>query len=398
MIPREMSKIAKQRAREFPVLTIVGPRQSGKTTLAKACFPSYGYVNLEDPETRDMAENDYRRFFAVYKPPLIIDEIQRVPNLASAIQPMVDERRAVPGQYILTGSHQPMLKQTVTQSLAGRSAFLELLPLTFGELAQGPNKPKTDPDSLILRGTMPELATSAMEASTYYRNYLNSYVERDVRLLANIRSTSAFNRFITLLAGRVGQLLNLNSMSGEVGVSHTTLGEWIDVLEASFIVFRLQPYHSNIGKRLVKTPKIYFTETGLASYLLGLRTAGQVARDPLRGNLFENLVVSELMKRIRNAGGGDELFFFRTSDGIEVDALLRTGDGFRPIEIKSAMTQTASLEAGLKRYLALQPESIAPTVVYAGRDLPAGKSGIEYRNFLSHSPSSRGRHFPIIRR
>ena len=345
-----------------------------------------------------MAENDYRRFVAVYKPPLIIDEIQRVPNLASAIQPMVDERRAVPGQYILTGSHQPMLKQTVTQSLAGRSAFLELLPLTFGELTQGPNKPKTDPDSLILRGTMPELATSGMEASTYYRNYLNSYVERDVRLLANIRSTSAFNRFITLLAGRVGQLLNLNSMSGEVGVSHTTLGEWIDVLEASFLVFRLQPYHSNIGKRLVKTPKIYFTETGLASYLLGLRTAGQVARDPLRGNLFENLVVSELMKRIRNADSGDELFFFRTSDGIEVDALLRTGDGFRPIEIKSAMTQTASLEAGLKRYLALQPESIAPTVVYAGRDLPAGKSGIEYRNFLSHSPSSCGRYLPITRR
>ena len=382
MIPREMSKIAKQRAREFPVLTITGPRQSGKTTLAKACFPSYAYVNLEDPETRELAENDYRRFFAVYRPPLIIDEIQRVPKLASAIQPMVDERRAVPGQYVLTGSHQPLLKQTVTQSLAGRSAFLELLPLTFGELAQGADRTKTDSDSLILRGTMPELATSGMEAYTYYRNYLNSYVERDVRLIANIRGTSAFNRFIALLAGRVGQLVNLNSMSAEVGVSHTTLGEWLDVLEASFIVFRLQPYHANIGKRLVKTPKIYFTETGLASYLLGLRTAAQVARDPLRGNLFENLVVSELMKRIKNADSGDELFFFRTSDGIEVDALLRTGDGFRPIEIKSAMTRTASLESGLKRYLALQPESIAPTVVYAGRDLPAGKSGIEYRNFF----------------
>ena len=382
MIPREMSKIAEQRAREFPVLTITGPRQSGKTTLAKASFPGYGYVNLEDPETHEMAESDYRRFFAMYKPPLIIDEIQRVPKLASAIQTMVDERRSVPGQYILTGSHQPMLKQTVTQSLAGRSAFLELLPLSFGELAQGPHKTKRDPDSLILRGTMPELATSGMEASVYYRNYLNSYVERDVRLLANIRNTSTFRKFITLLAGRVGQLLNLNSMSGEVGVSHTTLGEWIDVLEASFIVFRLQPYHTNIGKRLVKTPKIYFTETGLVSYLLGLRTAGQVAHDPLRGSLFENLVVSELIKRIKNADSGDELFFFRTSDGIEVDALLRTGNGFRPLEIKSAMTQSASLESGLKRFLTLQPQSIAPTVVYAGRNLPAGKSGIEYSNYL----------------
>ena len=383
MITREMSNVAKQRAREFPVLTITGPRQSGKTTLAKTCFPDYGYANLEDPETRELAESDYRRFFAMYKAPLIIDEIQRVPKLASAVQTIVDERRNVTGQYILTGSHQPILKQTVTQSLAGRSAFLELLPLTFSEIARGASRMKTDPDSLILRGTMPELAISGMEAPVYYRNYLNSYVERDVRLIANIRNTTAFNKFITLLAGRVGQLLNLNTMSGEVGVSHTTLGEWIDVLEASFIVFRLQPYHRNIGKRLVKTPKIYFTETGLASYLLGLRNAEQVARDPLRGNLFENLVISEMVKRIKNADNGDELFFFRTSDGIEVDALLRTADGFRPIEIKSAMTRSASLESGLNRYLALQPESISPTVVYAGRNVPAGKDEIGYRNFLT---------------
>ena len=382
MIPREMSKIAKRRAREFPVLTITGPRQSGKTTLAKACFPSYGYVNLEDPETRDLAESDYRRFFSLHKPPLIVDEIQRVPKLASAIQTMVDERRDVPGQYILTGSHQPVLKQTVTQSLAGRSAFLELLPLTFGEISDGASSAKTDPDSLILRGTMPELATSGMEASVYYRNYLNSYVERDVRLLTNIRNASAFNRFLALLAGRVGQLLNLNAMSCEVGVSHTTLGEWIDVLEASFIVFRLQPYHANVGKRLVKTPKVYFTETGLASYILGLRNVRQVAHDPLRGNLFENLVVSEIVKRIRNADSGDELFFFRTSDGIEVDALLRTDGGFRPIEIKSAMTHSASLESGMRRFLALKPNAANPTVVYTGRTMPAGESGVEFRNFL----------------
>lgn len=382
MILREISKVAKQRAREFPVLTITGPRQSGKTTLVKACFPGYGYVNLEDPETRDLAENDYHRFFSIHKAPLIIDEIQRVPRLASAIQTMVDERRTVPGQYILTGSHQPVLKQTVTQSLAGRSAFLELLPLTFAEISKGASGMKTDPDSLILRGTMPELATSRMEASVYYRNYLNSYVERDVRLLTNIRNATAFNKFITLLAGRTGQLLNLNSLSCEVGVSHTILGEWIDVLEASFIVFRLCPYYANIGKRLVKTPKIYFTETGLAAYLLGLRNVRQVAHDPLRGNLFENLVVSEMMKRVKNADTGDELFFFRTSDGIEVDVLVRTDNGFRPVEIKSTMTYSVSLESGLRRFLALQPQSISPTVVYGGRSMPAGESGIEFRNFL----------------
>lgn len=382
MIQREMAKIARQRAREFPVLTITGPRQSGKTTLARACFPGYGYVNLEDPETRELAENDYRLFFSMHKSPLIIDEFQRVPKLASAIQSMVDERRTVPGQYILTGSHQPILKQTITQSLAGRSAFLELLPLTFGEISKGATRIKTDPDSLILRGTMPELATSGTEASVYYRNYFNSYVERDVRLLTNIRNTTAFNKFITLLAGRSGQLLNLNSLSGEVGISHTTLGEWIDVLEASFIVFRLQPYYANIGKRLVKTPKIYFTETGLAAYLLGLRNVQQVAHDPLRGSLFENLVISEMMKRIKNADNGDELFFFRTSDGIEVDALLRTDKGFRPIEIKSSMTHSASLESGMRKFMALQTHSISPTVVYGGRNIPAGESGIEFRNFL----------------
>ena len=241
---------------------------------------------------------------------------------------------------------------------------------------------KTDPDSLILRGTMPELATSRMEASVYYRNYLNSYVERDVRLLTNIRNATAFNKFITLLAGRTGQLLNLNSLSCEVGVSHTILGEWIDVLEASFIVFRLCPYYANIGKRLVKTPKIYFTETGLAAYLLGLRNVRQVAHDPLRGNLFENLVVSEMMKRVKNADTGDELFFFRTSDGIEVDVLVRTDNGFRPVEIKSTMTYSVSLESGLRRFMALQPQSISPTVVYGGRSMPAGESGIEFRNFL----------------
>ena len=382
MILREISKVAKQRAREFPVLTITGPRQSGKTTLVKACFPGYGYVNLEDPETRDLAENDYHRFFSIHKAPLIIDEIQRVPRLASAIQTMVDERRTVPGQYILTGSHQPVLKQTVTQSLAGRSAFLELLPLTFAEISKGASGMKTDPDSLILRGTMPELATSRMEASVYYRNYLNSYVERDVRLLTNIRNATAFNKFITLLAGRTGQLLNLNSLSCEGGVRHTILGEWIDVLEASFIVFRLCPYYANIGKRLVKTPKIYFTETGLAAYLLGLRNVRQVAHDPLRGNLFENLVVSEMMKRVKNADTGDELFFFRTSDGIEVDVLVRTDNGFRPVEIKSTMTYSVSLESGLRRFMALQPQSISPTVVYGGRSMPAGESGIEFRNFL----------------
>ena len=381
MIPREMTRLVKQRAREFPVLTITGPRQSGKTTIVKECFPEYDYVNLEDPETRELAESDYRRFFELHPAPLIIDEIQRVPKLASTIQTLVDGNRNVRGRFILTGSHQPLLKETVTQSLAGRSAFLKLLPLDFSELKNAPNA-NLSQDALILRGGMPELATSRVSANVYYRNYLQSYLERDVRQIANIKNTSAFNRFLVLLAGRVGQLVNLNTLSGEVGVSHTALGEWLDVLEASFIVFRLQPYYANIGKRLIKTPKLYFTETAVATCLLGLKTEDQVSRDPLRGNLFENLVVSDILKRNLNRDAEGEIYFFRTNDGLEVDLLRQTEDGLQPIEIKSSTTWSKSLSSGLEKYMKLIPDAVSPTVVYGGGSIPAGKDGIAASNFI----------------
>ena len=382
MIKREMTKVLLKRATEFPVVTVTGPRQSGKTTLVRSCFPKHTYVNLEDPETRGLAETDYKRFFDLHRTPIIVDEIQRVPQLASAIQSLVDANRRKCGQFILTGSHQPKLRETVTQSLAGRSAFLRLLPLTFSEMASTPKRMAMDADSLILRGGMPELAITKTDPNVYYRNYLQSYVERDVRQIANIRNTSPFNRFLTLLAGRVGQLVNLNSLSGEVGVSHTTLAGWLDILEASFIIFRLQPYFANIGKRLVKTPKIYFTETGLAACLLGLKTADQVSRDPLRGNLFENLVVSDLMKRNLNRDDEGELFFLRTSDGIETDVLRKTDRGLQPIEIKSAMTWTESLADGLRRVRKLIPDAQDPTLIYCGNSYPAGAGDIARINFL----------------
>ena len=382
MIQREMTKIMKKRAKEYPVLTVVGPRQSGKTTLVKSCFPNYNYANLEDPETRDLAETDYKRFLSTYKTPLIIDEIQRVPKLASAIQVKVDENRSKIGQYILTGSHQPVLKQTVTQSLAGRSAFLELLPLTFSELYKGRNKKEADVDDLILKGTMPELTNGLIKPSVYYKNYVNSYIERDVRLISNIENTSSFNRFLVLLAGRIGQLVNLNTLSGEVGVSHTTLNSWLNILEASFIVFRLEPYYANIGKRLIKTPKIYFTETGLAAYLLGIKNSEQVSSHPLRGNLFENLVVGDVLRHEKNSDNDGDLFFFRTTNGLEVDLLRLCDDGFQPIEIKSAMTYNPSLENSLSHFMDIFPKAVKPTLIYAGKNIPPGKSGIEYRNYL----------------
>lgn len=381
MIEREMAATVRKRAAEFPVLTITGPRQSGKTTLAKACFPQHAYVNLEDPETRELAESDYRRFFALHPAPVIVDEIQRVPMLASAIQTLVDERRQKRGQFILTGSHQPLLKETVSQSLAGRSALLRLLPLDFAEL-KGASSAGLSQDALILRGGMPELATSRIEANVYYKNYIQTYIERDVRHIANIKNTTSFRRFLTLLAGRVGQLVNLNTLSGEVGVSHTTLSEWLDVLEASFIVFRLQPYYANVGKRLVKTPKLYFTETGLAACLLGLKTAEQVSRDPLRGSLFENLVVSDILKHDLNRDIEGSLCFFRTNDGAEIDILRQTDEGLQPIEVKASMTWSPSLADGLRRCLKHFPNAVRPTVVYGGKSCPPGDGGIATCNFL----------------
>ena len=383
MISREIAQLVQKRALEFPVLTLTGPRQSGKTTLVKECFPDYEYVNLEDPETREMAETDYHRFFAVHPAPVIVDEIQRVPKLASVIQTLVDAQRQERGRFILTGSHQPILRETVSQSLAGRSAFLKLLPLTFSELkAGGVSSVDLSQDALILRGGMPELATTAIEANVYYKNYLQTYLERDVRQIANIKNASAFNRFLVLLAGRVGQLLNLNSLAGEVGVSHTTLNEWLDVLEASFVVFRLHPYYANIGKRLVKTPKVYFTETGLAACLLGLKSVEQVSRDPLRGNLFENLVVSDILKHQLNGDCEGDLFFFRTSDGTEVDVVRQTAEGLQPIEIKASSTWSQSLANGLRNFLKLMPSAVRPTVVYGGRTYPGDGSSISASSYL----------------
>ena len=382
MIQREMTKVMKARAKEYPVLTVVGPRQSGKTTLVRSCFPNYNYANLEDPETRDLAESDYKRFLSAYKTPLIIDEIQRVPKLASAIQVKVDENRSKTGQYILTGSHQPVLKQTVTQSLAGRSAFLELLPLTFSELYKGVSKKDVDVDDLILTGTMPELTNGRIKPSVYYKNYVNSYIERDVRLISNIENTSSFNRFLVLLAGRIGQLVNLNTLSGEVGVSHTTLNSWLNILEASFIVFRLAPYYANIGKRLIKTPKIYFTETGLAANLLGIKNSEQVSSHPLRGNLFENLVAGDILRHEKNADNDGDLFFFRTANGLEVDLLRLCGDKFQPIEIKSTMTYNPSLENSLSRFMDIFPNVADPTIIYTGKNIPPGDKKIKWRNYL----------------
>lgn len=381
MIKRKITEKLIQVTKQVPVVTVIGPRQSGKTTLVKECFPEYNYVNLEDPLNRMFAIEDYRGFFATYKEPLIIDEVQRVPELLSAIQVMVDEDRRKNGRFILTGSHQPSLQKEIAQSLAGRTSILTLLPLSMEELAEEGRLEELSMDNLLIKGFMPELyRENSRDNIVYYRDYLNTYVEKDLREMLEIKNLDKFLRFLTLLAGRVGQVVNLSSMSGEVGVSSTTLSEWLSVLEASFIVYKLHPYFSNIAKRQIKSPKIYFTEIGLASYLLGIETENQANRDPLRGNLFENLIVSEVLKSRLNENQNPNMFYMKTEKGVEVDLIVRKEGILYPFEIKTSMTPNKSFSKHLISFIEAEENAKKPKIIYTGQSYPRF-NGVEYVNF-----------------
>lgn len=365
MIERKIKDKLLDISTKVPVITLLGPRQAGKTTLVKELFPDYTYVNLEDKATRELAETDYIGFFNKYKEPMIIDEVQRVPELLSAIQVKVDEDRRKNGRFILTGSHQPRLREAVAQSLAGRTSLLTLLPLSLEEIKSGNNVP--DVDENIIRGFMPELyLENTREPNDFYRDYLNTYIEKDLRQMISVKDLNTFVKFLTLLAGRVGQVVNLSSMAGEVGVSSTTLSEWLSVLEDSFVVFKLQPYYSNISKRVVKAPKVYFVEPGLAAYLLGIESANQASRDPLRGNLFENIVVLEAFKQRLNQNKEPNLFYMRTEKGVEVDLILKKEGILYPFEIKSAMTPNKEFSKNLKSFCESEKDSSGMNVIYVG--------------------------------
>ena len=363
MIKRKIQQELAKLAQEYKVVTITGPRQSGKTTLARMQFPDYTYVNLEEPETRQLAERDAKEFLKRYSVPIIIDEIQRLPMLLSYIQVECDKSN-IKGQYILTGSHQPALKAEISQSLAGRTAILQLLPLSIKELTEAGIQ--LDRDEYLFKGFMPQLYEENIDITRFYRNYYMTYVERDARQLVNIRNFSSFEVFIKLLAGRVGQLVNLNSLAGDVGVSSSTLGEWLSILEASYIVFRLPPYFENFGKRLIKTPKLYFTEVGLAAYLLDLENPGMVTRDPLMGNLFENMVIVEALKARYNAGKDAGLYFFRDSNGLEIDLLQSANRKLYPMEIKAARTYNSDFAVNIKKFERLNDKTAGGSVIYSG--------------------------------
>lgn len=381
MIRREISEKLISLSKQVPVVTIIGPRQSGKTTLVKECFPEYTYVNLEDPINRMLAKDDYKSFFETYKQPLIIDEVQRVPELLSAIQVIVDSDRENNGRFILTGSHQPSLQEGIAQSLAGRTSIMTLLPLSMKELNQDGQLESLSIDDLLIKGFMPELYKKvSREPLTYYRDYLNTYVEKDLREMLEIKNLDKFLRFLTLLAARVGQVVNLSALSGEVGVSSTTLSEWLSVLEASYIVYRLKPFFSNITKQHIKSPKIYFTEVGLAVYLLGIETENQANRDPLRGNLFENLIVSEVLKSRLNANKNPNIFYMRTAKGVEVDLIVKKENNLFPYEIKTSMTPNKTFSRHLLYFVEAEDYAKEPKIIYAGDSYPKF-NGVEYVNY-----------------
>ncbi len=364
MIKRQIETEFLLLLREYPVVTILGPRQAGKTTLAQQALQGYRYINLEQPEIRQFAQDDPKAFLAHYSGKLILDEIQRVPELLSYVQVAVDQN-PVNGQFVLTGSHQLALREAITQSLAGRTAILHLLPFSIAEL-KASDLGFDRYEQYLYQGFLPRIYDQQQRPTQAYSNYYQTYVERDVRQLINLKDAVQFEKFIKLLAGRVGQLMDFTSLAGDVGVSANTVKHWLSILESSFIVYKLPPYFENFGKRVIKSPKYYFTDTGLLCFLLGIENSQQVARDPLIGQLFENLVVMDFVKNLYNRGKLANLHFYRDSNGLEVDLLFQQGRGLVPMEIKSSATYKPELLKGLKRIMELSPLMGDGYLIYAG--------------------------------
>jgi predicted AAA+ superfamily ATPase len=334
-INRKISKELKTLSREFPIVAVLGPRQSGKTTLTQKLFPDHQFVTLEDPDMREFATLDPRGFLNKYNRNVIIDEIQYCPELFSYLQGIVDQQRST-GSFIITGSENYLMSEKISQSLAGRVGLAILLPFSYTELKA--YKKNYTADDLMFTGFYPPVYNRKIRPASFYSTYVNTYLERDVRKISQITDFSRFTRFLKLLAGRTGQLLNKNALSIEAGISHTTVEKWLSVLEAAYIVFRLQPWFVNFNKRIVKQPKIYFYDTGLASYLLGLRNNHEIATHYLRGNLFENFIISELFKENFNRGQNFRFWFWRDNHNNEIDLIIETGKQHLAVEIKSGET------------------------------------------------------------
>ncbi|MCY4200041.1 MAG: ATP-binding protein [Gammaproteobacteria bacterium] len=363
MIRRAVAPELHRLLAEYPVVTVLGPRQAGKTTLVRSEMPDFDYCNLENPELRTLSLEDPKTLLSRFPEPTIIDEIQHAPELLSYIQVIVDEERRN-GRFVLTGSHQLGVRQAVGQSLAGRTAVLNLYPFSIAELRDV--RQGYSAWDHAFEGFLPRIHDQGQQPSTAYANYYQTYVERDVRQLINLKDVRLFENLVRLLAGRVGQCLNKSSLADDLGTSPRTVGDWLSILEASFLVYRLPPYFEDFGKRMIKSPKYYFVETGLLCYILGIRSPDQVSRDPLVGAIFENLVVGEFLKSQANKGHRPEMYFYRDSNHVEVGLLVPKAGGFDAVEIKSAATYRSNLLTGLNRIASIAPNVLSRTLVYRG--------------------------------
>ena len=380
MVARTLQSALLRLASQYPVVTLTGPRQSGKTTLARMCFPEWTYVNLESPAERDFATNDPVGFLDRHPANIVLDEIQRAPELPSYIQGLVD-RDPAPGRFVLTGSHNLALLDSVSQSLAGRTAMLELLPLDIEEVSRFPHPPK-DLDAALWTGGYPRIHELLLDAREWLDAYTATYLERDVRSLLNIGDLVAFQTFLRVCAGRVGQLLNLSSLAADCGLSQPTARRWLSVLEASFITFRLPPFHANFGKRLIKTPKLYFHDVGLVSSLLGIEGPRQMATHPLRGPIFECWVVSEMLKLHKHRGRRPHLFFYQERGRLEIDMVVERGADLTLLEAKAGKTLSSAyfapfpvVEERIRRRGDARWRVARKVVVYGGHESQSRSAG-----------------------
>jgi predicted AAA+ superfamily ATPase len=369
VIRRSLAPKLTSLAHKFPVVTVTGPRQSGKTTLCRATFPDKPYVSFEAPDVREYAQRDPRGLISDYARGAVFDEVQRVPALLSYLQGEVDERPTA-GRFILTGSANFGLLQTVSQSLAGRTAVLQLLPLSLEEIRRFPNPPE-DLFTLLWQGAYPALYDRGLAPTDWFSAYVGTYVERDVRQILNVTDLVIFQTFLRLCAGHTGRLLNLSSLGGDAGVTHNTARAWLTVLEASYLAFRLPPFHANLKKRLVKTPKLHFYDPGLLCYLLGITSSQQLRQHPLRGPVFESWVVSEIVKARANLGLAPHLSFYRDRKGLEVDAILERGNELVAIEVKSGQTVAEDFLGSLRSFTGAfgarkRAPAVTSVVIYGG--------------------------------
>jgi predicted AAA+ superfamily ATPase len=381
MYKRLISELLTNSLKSYPVLTLLGPRQSGKTTLVRKIFSQYEYRSLEDPDIREIAKSDPRGFLNQLSDHCILDEFQRVPELSSYIQTIVDEP-ANKNKFVLTGSNGLLLVDSITQTLAGRTELFHLHPLSVSEIIQ--LHPDFTLNEFLFYGGYPRIYNAQLNPTKWLKDYFQLYVEKDIRLLTNITKIDLFEKFVKLAAGRVGQLINASSLSNEVGVSSPTISEWISALNATYICFTLLPHFNNFNKRIIKTPKLYFHDTGLLCYLLGINTMDQLNTHPLRGNIFENFIVSEYLKKLNNTGNEINLYFWRDQKGHEIDLIEDHSSYLYPIEIKLSETFNSSFIKNIQYLNKLQGNDIHPTEV-KGNLIYAGENEGIYKNIqLNH--------------